>query len=91
MRNCVWACVVTAVLAVGARAEDHKHDGAGDKGPGLAKLKKLVGTWVAAGKDGKRSVISISSLICDCAARASAQRHCRLASHTCRNSSGTRL
>ena len=51
MRNCVWACAVAAVLAVGARAEDHKPDGG--KGPGLDRIKKLAGTWVAADDKGK--------------------------------------
>jgi len=51
MRNCVWACAVAAVLVVGARAEDHKHDGG--KGPGLDRIKKLAGTWVAADDKGK--------------------------------------
>ena len=61
MRNCVWACAVIAVLAVGARADD-KHDGA--KNPGLDKIKKLVGTWVAVDKDGKPTdqVVSVFKL-----------------------------
>ena len=51
MRNCVWACAVMAVLAVGARADDHKHEG--DKSAGLDRIKKLVGTWVAADDKGQ--------------------------------------
>ena len=51
MRNCVWACAAIAVLAIGVRAEDHKHDGG--KGPGLDRIKKLAGTWVAADDKGK--------------------------------------
>ncbi len=46
MRNCVWACAVVAVLAVGARAEDHKSSG-------LDRIKKLAGTWVAADDKGR--------------------------------------
>jgi len=50
MRNCLWAFVAMATVAVGARAEDHKADG---KAAGLDKIKKLVGTWVAADDKGQ--------------------------------------
>jgi hypothetical protein len=51
MRNYFWVGAVVVALAVGARAEDPKPDGA--KSPGLDKIKKLVGTWVAADEKGQ--------------------------------------
>src|SRR5260221_1755566 len=64
MRNSIWAGVVVAILAVGARAEDKKSDAAGEKGPSLAKIKKLVGTWVAVDDKGQPTdnVISVFKL-----------------------------
>jgi hypothetical protein len=58
MRNCLWACAVVTVLTIGARADDTA------KNPGLDKIKKLVGTWVAADKDGKPTdqVVSVFKL-----------------------------
>jgi hypothetical protein len=51
MRNYFCACAVIAVLGLSACAEEPKHDGA--KGAGLDKIKKLVGTWVAADEKGQ--------------------------------------
>jgi hypothetical protein len=63
MRNGVWAAVVIAVLRVGVQAEDKKADGA-DKGANLAKVKKLIGTWVAEDDKGKPTdtVVSVFKL-----------------------------
>jgi hypothetical protein len=40
-------------LTVGARSDDKPASNAQAKHPGLERLKKLAGTWVAADKDGK--------------------------------------
>ena len=58
MRNGIWACAVAILFAAGARADD------GAKAPGLDHIKKLVGNWVAADKDGKPTdqVVSVFKL-----------------------------
>lgn len=44
----MWACLAVAVLVGPAQAEDKQA-----KNAGLEQLKKLAGTWVAVGEDGK--------------------------------------
>jgi hypothetical protein len=51
MRNYFCACAVIAVLGLSAWAEEPKHEGG--KSPGLDKIKKLTGTWVAADDKGQ--------------------------------------
>ena len=45
--------LVLLALTVGVRSDDKPAGNAQAKHPGLEKLKKLAGTWVAADKDGK--------------------------------------
>jgi hypothetical protein len=63
----MWLCTV-AVLALGPRAtaDDKKeHHKEGAKNASLERLKKLEGTWVAAGKDGKPTdtVVSVFKVV----------------------------
>ena len=53
-RFCVGVCMLLA-LAVGGRSDDKPDSKVSAPAPhaGLEKLKKMVGTWVAADKDGK--------------------------------------
>jgi hypothetical protein len=52
MHRFVCAAIAAAVFAFGAVA-DEKHAAKDAKNAGLEKLKKLAGTWVAVGDDGK--------------------------------------
>jgi hypothetical protein len=65
MRHCfkIGSLMVFA-LVVAARGEEPRQTSAGSH-PGLAKLKKLAGTWVEADKDGKptEKVVSVIKVI----------------------------
>jgi len=57
--------LLVAVLSLAAFAQDkHEHSAAAPTNAGLEKMKKLVGTWVAADKDGKptEQVVSVIKL-----------------------------
>ena len=53
MHRFVCAAIAAAVFAIGASADEkHEHKDVA-KNAGLEKIKKLAGTWVAVGEDGK--------------------------------------
>jgi|SRR5262245_3771148 len=60
MRQYVWAGLAVVAIGVSAGADD-KHAAKGDKNPGLEKLKKLAGEWVAVDDKGKptEQVVSV--------------------------------
>ena len=53
MRRPVWATLAVLALAASAAGDDHKHAPTRAAHPGLEKLKKLAGEWVALDDKGK--------------------------------------
>jgi len=64
-RRILFGGLLLAALSLAAYAQDkHEHLAAAPTNAGLEKMKKLVGTWVAADKDGKptEQVVSVIKL-----------------------------
>jgi len=65
MRQFMVGGLLVAALSMAALAQDkHEHSAAAPTNAGLEKMKKLVGTWVAADKDGQptEQVVSVIKL-----------------------------
>jgi len=60
MHRHIWVGLVAVVLAAGASADEKHNPKDGAKNAGLEKLKKLAGTWVAVGEDGKPTETIVS-------------------------------